>query len=271
MFVARRVILLALTGLLAWGCSGPTGDQTPSPSEPTAGSSNTTASDDDSEARGGVLVFGGTGQLGARIVKRLVNAGDQVTVFARPGSNRGRLEGLDVAYAVGDMLTEADVAAAFQARSYRAVINAVRAPITDIPFYNITSGHVAKYALATGVEQIIHHGAVGAGENMALHPDVPWDQVPGLATRMLDHATAEQNFLNSGIATTVIRNSRVWPDETPASGNAELTEDQSVMTPITREDLAAMTIQCLDNPDCSNKIYHARDDTLTWPPPGLGE
>ncbi len=263
MGVGRRVLLVGLAALWVWGCSEPRGGD---------GAGGDAPAREQSAAKpGGVLVFGGTGQLGARIVKLLLDADEPVTVFVRPASNRSRLEGLDLAYAVGDMLNEPDVAAAFEGGNYRAVINAVRAPITDMPFYDITSGHVAKHAKAQGVKQIIHHGAVGAGENMALHPDVPWERVPGLKRRMEDHATAERNFLRSGIPTTIIRNSRVWPDETPASGNAQLTEDQSVLTPITRADLAAMTMQCLDNPECFNKIYHARDDTLTWPPPGMGE
>lgn len=39
-----------------------------------------------SEAPHHVLVFGGTGHLGAEIVERLVARGDRVTVFTRPGS-----------------------------------------------------------------------------------------------------------------------------------------------------------------------------------------
>ena len=217
---------------------------------------------------GGVLVFGGTGQLGAEIVQRLVAAGDDVTVFVRPTSNRQRLAGLTVTYVVGDMLNAADVANALQGGDYRAVINAVRAPITDIPFYDLTSQHVAQYAVESRVGQIIHHGAVGAGDNRQQFPDVPWDRVPGLAQRMDDHAAAERNFIASGIATVVIRNSRVWPDGTPSSGQASLSEDQSIMTPITRVDLAEFTLDCLDNDDCSGKIYHAVDHSLTWPPPG---
>jgi uncharacterized protein YbjT (DUF2867 family) len=261
---SRRALLGGLAGLFVLGCSGPAGSDGEGPG-------NGPVVAEPAVSPGGVLVLGGTGQLGARIVQLLLDAGETVTVFVRPASNRTRLEGLEVAYVVGDLLNERDVAAAFEGGVYRVVINAVRAPITDTPFYDITSGHVARYAKAHGVEQIIHHGAVGAGENMALHPDVPWDRVPGLKARMEDHGKAERNFLNSGIATTVIRNSRVWPDETPASGHATLTEDQSVLTPITRQDLAAMTLQCLDNPECFNKIYHASDDTLTWPPPGMGE
>ncbi len=219
----------------------------------------------------GVLVFGGTGQLGARIVRLLVEAGEEVTVFARPTSDRSRLEGWDVSYAVGDMLDEESVAAAFEATQYRVVIYAARAPISEIPFYDITSGYIAAHAKATGVKQIIHHGAVGAGENMAQFPALPWDAVPGLRRRMEDHGVAERNYFASGVNTTILRNSRVWPDETPGTGKAELSEDQSTMTPTTRADLAMLTMRCLDNPDCSNRIYHVKDETLSWPPPGREE
>ncbi len=60
-------------------------------------------------ADGGVLVLGGTGQLGSEIAKDLVGAGEDVTVLARPTSNRARLEGVDVTYVIGDMLADADM------------------------------------------------------------------------------------------------------------------------------------------------------------------
>ena len=219
----------------------------------------------------GVLVFGGTGQLGAAIVKLLLEKGEQVTVFARPTSDRGRLEGLDVKYVVGDLLDEETVAAAFRSQDFRAAVNAVRAPLSAADFYDITSRHIVSQAKATGVKQLIHHGAVGAGDNMAQHPDVPWSRVPGLEARMIDQGRAEQNFLDSGIASTIIRNARVWPDGTPSTGQAELTEDQSVLTPNTRADLALFTMHCLDNEDCAGRVYHVKDESLSWPPPGFGE
>jgi len=215
----------------------------------------------------GIIVFGGTGQLGARIVALLLDAGEEVTVFVRPTSDRGRLDGLAVDYAVGDLLDEDDVAAAFESASYRAAIIAVRAPLSEAGFYGTSSRHIADHAAAAGVKQIIYHGAVGAGDNMAQHPDVPWASVPGLVVRMEDQGAAEENFMNSGITTTVIRNSRVWPDSTPSTGQAELTIVQSTLTPVTRADLALLTMHCLDNAECANKIFHARDETLSWPPP----
>ena len=79
---------------------------------------------------------------------------------------------------------------------------------------------------------------------------------------MLDHGVAEKNLLASEIQVTIMRNSRVWPDRIPATGQAELVEDQAVLMPITRADLAVLTLQCLDEPACAGKIYHAADPSL---------
>ena len=219
----------------------------------------------------GVLLFGGTGQLGARVAKALVESGEDVTAFVRPTSDRSRLDGLDVDYVVGDLLDEDSVAAAFRGKSYRVVINTVRAPTELKDFYKTSSTYISTYAKEAGVQHIIHHGAVGAGSNMNLHPDVPWERVPNLLPWMMDHGAAEEVFFSSGIPITIIRNSRVWPDDTPASGNAVMTEDRRVMTPITRIDLARFTMECLDNLDCHGKVYHNMDTSLTWPPPSFGE
>ena len=48
-------------------------------------------------------------------------------------------------------------------------------------------------------------------------------------------------------------------------------EDRSTLTPITRADLARFTLDCLDNVECHGKVYHNKDDSLTWPPPSFGE
>lgn len=218
-----------------------------------------------------VLIFGGTGQLGVRVAKLLLEDGHDVTVFVRGSSDRSSLDGLDVTYAIGDMMDEASVKAAFSGNTIDIVINTARAPTALKDFYKLSSTYIAEAAIKSGVQQIIHHGAVGAGSNMALHPDVPWGRVPNLEQRMIDHGVAEEVFFSSGIPTTIIRNSRVWPDDTPPSGNATMTEDRKVMTPITRADLARFTMECLDNEDCHGKVYHNQDDGLTWPPPSFGE
>jgi len=215
----------------------------------------------------GVLVLGGTGELGTRVVELLVENNEDVTVFVRESSDRSSLTNLDVEYIVGDLLDRASVKAAFSRKNFHAVIIAVRAPPELVDFFRIISMNIVEAAKSRGIKQIIHHGAFGAGANMALHPDEPWDRLPYLKPRMMDHGVAEEVFFSSGIPITVIRNGRVWPNDTEPTGRAILTEDRNTITPITRADLARFTMECLDNPDCNNKVYHPKDDVLSWPPP----
>lgn len=214
----------------------------------------------------GVLVLGGTGQLGAHVVRLLLDDGQSVAVLARAGSDRSRLDGLDVTFVTGDLLNADEVMAAVTATKPRVIINTVRGPLPEADFYLNTTNNLLAAADANDVRQIIHHGAVGAGDNMALHPEVPWASVPGLEARMIDHGKAETLLLDSTIDAVIIRNSQVWPDRYPSTGHARLSEDQRTLTPITRADLAILTMQCLDNADCTGKIYHARDDSLVGQP-----
>ncbi|MEW6071818.1 MAG: NAD-dependent epimerase/dehydratase family protein [Planctomycetota bacterium] len=50
-----------------------------------------------------VLVTGGTGFLGSALVPRLVAAGDEVHVLARPAADRSPLAGLDLVWHAGDL------------------------------------------------------------------------------------------------------------------------------------------------------------------------
>jgi uncharacterized protein YbjT (DUF2867 family) len=214
-----------------------------------------------------VLVLGGTGQLGAEIVKLLVANGDHVTVFARASSDRSRLEGLAVNYATGDLLKEPDIAAALRAKKYDVVISAVRVQGGDIHFYEKIMGTLTAQARATGVGQIIHNSAVGAGRNAEKFKGLGWENVPGLLDRMKDQGVGEDLIRASGVPYTIIRNTRLYPDGTPPTGRAELTEDDSVIDPMTRPDLARLNMKCVGNPACLNKTYHVRDPSgLPWPP-----
>jgi uncharacterized protein YbjT (DUF2867 family) len=218
-----------------------------------------------------VLVLGGTGQLGAEIVRRLVARGDSVTVFTRPGSDRARLKDLPVRYAEGDLLKSQDVAAAFAGRKFRYVVVAVRVENGDPHFYETFLPAVTASAKATGVAQLIHHGAVGAGRNVEKFAGLGWERVPGLLDRLRDQGVGEDLIRAGGVPFTIIRNTRLYPDGTPATGKAELTEDDSVIGPMTRADLAALTIDCLGKAACLGKTWHVRDSSLAWPPPKAPE
>ena len=58
------------------------------------------------------LVTGGTGFVGANLVRELVGAGASVRVLARPGGDRRALEGVKVEIAEGDLLAPASLARA---------------------------------------------------------------------------------------------------------------------------------------------------------------
>src|SRR5262249_33501033 len=58
------------------------------------------------------LVTGGTGFVGANLVRELLADGRSVRVLARPGGNRTALEGCDVEIAEGDLLDAGSLKAA---------------------------------------------------------------------------------------------------------------------------------------------------------------
>lgn len=214
-------------------------------------------------ADGGVLVFGGTGRLGAPIVRLLVESGNEVTVFARPTSDRRRLNGLDVQYAVGDLLDEESVATAFDGQSYRAVVDAsARRGTTEI-FYDKAMTHIVRAAADSGVRQIIYHSSVGAGDNMVQFPRADFS---GMRDVLLAKGLAEQLLIESGIGYTIIRNGLIQPDGTPATEKARLSEDETIMGVVTRADLALLTLQCIDQDACMNRIFHAVDPSYEIPP-----
>ncbi len=211
--------------------------------------------------QGGVLVLGGTGKLGSEIVKDLVEAGEKVTVLVRSTSNRARLEGLDVTYVVGDMLVDADMERVFTGADYRAVIDASgRAPDGDDSFYPESQKLISKYARETGVSQVILHGAIGAGDSaeMFIPENLPEVQRLGIAAKSI----AEDILTSSGAPYTLIRHMTLLPEDMTETGDAYLTEDHTAIGPVTRDGLARLTMECLDNPECINVIYHAVDPEI---------
>ena len=205
----------------------------------------------------GVLVFGGTGRLGAQIVKQLANAGeDEITVFARSSSDRNRLEGLPVEFVVGDVLNESDVETALKTNRFDVVINALSNPRSNNndTFFENSQASITKWAKATNVQRLIFHSSIGVGDSAGiLREDIPASTV----RRFRDKEVAETSIIESGIEYAILRNYIIQPEGTPASGKGFLTEDRSVAGSIARTDLAILTVYCLDGPICQNKVLHA--------------
>lgn len=210
---------------------------------------------------GGVLVFGGTGRLGSEIVKDLVAAGETVTVVTRPTSDRARLEGLDVNFIVGDMLIDADMERIFRSANFRAVVDGSGQVMGGSDsFYYESQELISKWAKATGVKQIILHGATGSGDSARMFN---FDKIRDFQRTAIEaKSIAEDILVESGVPYTIIRHLTLLQTTYSESGEARLSDDTTTVGPVTRDGLARLTLECLDAPRCMNKIFHAVDDEV---------
>jgi nucleoside-diphosphate-sugar epimerase len=225
-----------------------------------------------SAAAEGVLVFGGTGQLGAPHVRMLIERGETVTVFHRSTSSFKRLEGLAFDKAEGDLLDAATVLATMEKAKPRVVIDTSARRGERLqsrqPFYTQAMRNIVAAAKATGVEQIIIHSSVGVRDSAPYLAEVYGYNTD--SANMKDKADAEIALENSGINYTIVRNGLLEHEPAPPTGRGRLTEDQNTFGRITRTDLTRISLECMDNPDCYGKIYHAQDDQLSGPRPASG-
>jgi dihydroflavonol-4-reductase len=113
------------------------------------------------------LVTGGTGFVGAHVVRALLARGRSVRCLVRPSSRRTNLEGLDVEIATGDVTDPASLSKAIAgvdcvyhcAADYRLYTTDPRA----LHASNVTgTDNVMRLASYAGVRRVIHTSSVGA-------------------------------------------------------------------------------------------------------------
>lgn len=212
----------------------------------------------------GVLVVGGTGQLGAYHVQHLSAAGEKVTVLARPTSSFERLKGATYTVINGDLRNADEIMAAVSEVKPKVIIGAPNIPGIRLEdgeaFYEPAMKTLIAAAKAAGVTQIILHGIHGARDTL----DKPLAD-PKITNYMRDSARAEIALEQSGFAYTIVRNSGVPAEPAAATGRGKLTTDLSETGLITRSDLARVTNTCILNPACYGKIYNGLDPELPRP------
>ena len=206
-----------------------------------------------------VLVFGGSGQLGSQIVRALLTAGRDTVVFIRPASDRARLKGLKARFIQGDARVDADVERALQSERFAVVINALGRSESDASFYAISGRSIAHWARVTGVGHVVLHSSVGVGRSSAAYPGGMLRQ----RSQLFDYKeAAETALMTSGVPYTIIRNAVLHELAPGAKDSARLFADETKFGVVSRRGLARLTIECLDKPSCSNKIFHAVDETM---------
>ncbi len=125
-----------------------------------------------------VLVTGGSGHLGANLVRRLLDEGEAVRVFARRDTNNEALRGLEVEWAWGDVRDAASVEAAVRGseRIYHAAAKVSSAETHEREIYEcnvLGTRHVLRAALAHGVRRVVVTGSFSAVGHL---PDRPADE-----------------------------------------------------------------------------------------------
>lgn len=210
-------------------------------------------------APGGVIVFGGSGRTGAMIVDELLARNEAVTVFVRPTSDRSRLTGRNVAIAVGDAMNSDDVDRAIAAAKPRVVINTIGGRGTQSGFWDTTQMNMTAAAKKHGAEEVIFLSSVGAGDSAMAYSEAARERTKDSRA---ERTTAEDDMKASGLNYVIIRTGIIAPEGTAATGQARFTEDRMSLKAIARADLAELTVNCIGNADCRNKIFAAEDDNL---------
>lgn len=209
-----------------------------------------------------VLVFGGSGQLGAEVVRSLAGGGHDVTVFLRPTSSRERLAGLQVSLVEGNVLSEADVQRAFQTSRPEIVVDALGRSESDVEFFAETGSRIARWAKASGVEHVILHSSVGVGRSKTVYPAARYERMSRLFAAK---QVGEEAVMASGVRYTIIRNAVLRNLPAGAPEGARLIADETAFGAVSRRGLGRLTLECIDNPACSNRIFHAVDAGMAVP------
>jgi dihydroflavonol-4-reductase len=137
------------------------------------------------------LVTGGTGFVGAHVVRALLARGDSVRCLVRPASRRSNLEGLQVELAMGDVLDRESLRSAMKgiqtvyhcAADYRLYARDSR----TIYETNVTgTDNVLAAAGEAGASRVVYTSSVGA---LGILPDgSPADETtPSPAEAMIGH------------------------------------------------------------------------------------
>ena len=209
---------------------------------------------------GGVLIFGATRNTGLELARLLVARGEPVTAFVRGSSDRGELEALGVRFAVGDALDADTVTAALSSANFTAVVSTLGCYGCESPPDYEGNRNVFDAAAAAGVERVIMISTLGAGDSADTPPfPVRWflGDVMALKTQAEDHLMA------LGLKHTIIRPGAL--KDAPATGHGLLTEDVDALGVITRADLAALILNCLDDESSIRRVYSAKDSEMSWP------
>lgn len=215
-----------------------------------------------SNERGRVIIFGATRGTGFEVAKILSSRGDAVAAVVRPESDAAELEALGVDVIAGNALDEGSVDDALNSGPLGTVVISLGGkrgePRPDL----IGARYIADAARKRGVDRVLMITAIGCGDS---RPIVSPTVIEVLGEILAAKTEAEDHLMASGLDATILRPGGMTSD--PASGTAIKSDDHALMGVINRADLAALTVECIDDDATIGKILHTVDPEITWDAP----
>lgn len=188
-----------------------------------------------------VVVAGGHGKIGLRVLELLAARGDRARGLIRNPDHADDLRAVGAEPVLAD-LESADLLAAVGTAD--AIVFAAGAgPGSGIPRkWTLDFGGAARLievAKIGGIDRYVIVSAMGAG-----HPDRSEDET--FRAYLEAKAAADAAVLASGLAATVVRPGGLTDD--PGTGTVELAPSLGRSGRVTREDVAATLVAILDEP-----------------------
>lgn len=202
-----------------------------------------------------VLVTGGTGFTGSRLISLLLKNGIQVRAFARPTSDRSPLSALEVEWTTGDLSNPETLTAAL--RGADALVN-----LASLGFGHAES--ILRSAKEAGVRRGIFIGTTAVFTQL---------NAPSKAIRL----AAEEAIRASGLDYTILRPTMIYGGPRDRNmwrlirflryspGIPIFGDGESLQQPIFVDDVAQAVLLVLQNKNAVGKSYNvAGKDPLTY-------
>lgn len=206
-----------------------------------------------------VFVAGGSKGVGRAIVEKLAGRGIEVVALVRSKEAMDELNSMEGVTAIlGD---------AFDQKAVETAMDGCDAAITTLGGMTESrrvdyegNNNVIESAGILGVPRIILVTSIGCGSSKEAAP-------PSVFEVLKDVLAAKEKAENilidfyTNVNWTIVRPGGLVT--APMTGEALLTEDNSAIGSIHREDVAALVVQALDSPKTERKVLSAVDPSIT--------
>jgi len=191
-------------------------------------------------------------------VEQLLGAGKEVVALVRTEEAAADLKGLGATAVIGDAFVYKDIENTMSGCD--AAVTTMGGVTGEKRVDYDGNRNVVEAAGILGVTRVVLVTSIGCGGSKAALSDDTYKVLEDALVAKSKVESQLQKFYKFTTDYTVIRPGGLVT--APATGKAELTEDETVSGIINRADVAALVVKVLDDDSTSKKIYSAIDPSL---------